>query len=75
MIYKKQPRIEHNFIDMNGNKWPHQWVNAYNMLTDAINKSAGINIKSDSLTQKERDFLLDQRHKQYVVYCELANNN
>ena len=72
MIYETQPRIDHGFKDMNGNIWPHQWINAYNILTDEINKTAGIEIKSDSLQQRSRDFLLDQRHKQFVTYCELA---
>ena len=73
-IYAKQPLISLNFTDMNGNTWPIEWINCYNNLTIDINKSADIHLKTNSLTAIERNFLLDQRHKNYVLFCNIANN-
>ena len=71
MVYKKQPMLTSLFVDMNGHAWPEEWVTSYNRYTRDINKSAGIDVSSESLTQKERDFYLDQRHRHFVQRCEL----
>lgn len=71
MIHEKQDFISYGFIDMNGKAWPDQWIDTYNNFTRDINKSAGFEVKADSLTQKERDFFLDNRHK---FYCACSGN-
>ncbi len=73
MIYDKQKMIGYSFTDMNGNTWKKQWVDCYNNLTNDINKSAGIVCNPNSLMDIEREFFLDQRHKNYVQFCELAS--
>lgn len=72
MQYETQQYIEYGFKDFQGGYWCAAWVDTYNRLTDDINKSANIEIESGSLTHKEREFLLDQRHKNFVQFMELA---
>lgn len=73
MIYEKQPITSYGFVDFNGNQWCNAWVDTYNRFTHDINKSAGIEVKSGSLTQKERDFYLDQRHKTFVQLLSICS--
>jgi len=75
MVHEKQPLIEYGFKDYAGNTWYDLWVDSYNEFTHLINRSAGIEIKSDSLTQQERDFYLDQRHKTYVQFVDICKNS
>ena len=75
MNYEKQPTIPYGFTDFNGGIWCSAWVDTYNRFTHDINKSAGFPVAIDSLTQKERDFYLDQRHKTFVQYMEILKCN
>jgi hypothetical protein len=50
------------------------YINTYNLMTDDINKSALIEVKSDSLTQKERDYFLDQRHKHFLMTVSILSD-
>lgn len=75
MIYKKQSIIKYGFIDFYGNQWCDQWVDTYNRFTRDINKSAEIEVKSGSLTEKERNFYLDQRHKYYAQCADIAKKS
>ena len=72
MIYEEQAMITPDAKDMNGNTWNRYFINTYNQYTKDINKSAGIEVKKDSLTEKERQFFLDQRHKSYIQFCEIT---
>lgn len=70
MIYDKQSQIGYEFTDMNGNPWANNWINTYNEFTRLINRH--LVCDPDSLTQQERDFYLDQRHKHYVQCAAIA---
>lgn len=72
-IFSKQDYIEKGFKDINGNTWSDAFIGSYNLMTDEINKSAGIPVYSDSLTMQERDFMLDQRHRHYVMVADILN--
>ena len=74
MIFDKQPEIDYGFTDFNGGKWCNQFVDTYNQFTSDINKTAGIDIASDSLTMRGRDHLLDTRHKHFIHYMQLSSN-
>jgi len=69
--YDVQPAIEYGFKAFNKYQWCNSWVDSYNNLTRDINKSSNFPVKSDSLTQKERDFFLDQRHKLFVMFVDI----
>jgi len=73
MIYDRQPKMQYGFSDFNGNQWCNQWVDSYNNYTRSINKSAGIPIKTGSLTDLERNAALDIRHSFYVQVSDIAN--
>lgn len=75
MIHEKQPMMKYSHTDMNGNLWSKHAVDFYNQLTKDINKSADIEVKTDSLTDQEREFFLDQRHKNYIQFCSMAKEN
>lgn len=72
MTHDKQPQIKHGFTDMSGNEWNDAYVDCYNSLTNDINKSAGREVKADSLVQQERDFFLDCRHRNYVAFMNMC---
>lgn len=68
--HEPQKPIEYGFQDINGNTWCDPWVDTYNRLTEIINRSGdGI---VDSLSEREREFYLDQRHRQHVQFADLA---
>lgn len=71
--YEAQQPIEYGFTDFMGGTWCDAWVDTYNQLTADINKSANMPVYSDSLTQQERDFFLDQRNRTFVQYMEILN--
>jgi hypothetical protein len=73
--YEQQSNMQYSYIDYMGNKWPDHFIDTYNRYTNDVNKSAGIPIKPDSLTQKERDFFLDQRHAFFVSVVNLLKTN
>lgn len=68
--HEPQPMLAYGFRDMNGNEWCKQWIDAYNRFTEAINL-AGSGI-AGSMAEHEREFYLDQRHKQYLQFADLA---
>ena len=72
--YEQQSNIEYGYIDYMGNKWPDRFIDTYNRYTADINKSAGIPIKPDSLTQKEREFYLNQRHAFFIEVVKMLHN-
>ena len=72
MIFDKQDKMNYDFVDFNGNKWCLQFVDVYNLFTNDINKSAGFEVASDSLTMRERDYFLDNRHKHFMNYMQLS---
>lgn len=57
--------------DFNGKVWNKNQIDIYNRYTDAINESAGVDIKPRSLTDKEREFHLNQRHQYFVTILDL----
>lgn len=71
--HEPQSRLQYGFRDMNGNAWCDQWVDSYNHLTDIINHS-GDGIKG-SLSEQEREFFLDQRHRSYQQYTSIARRS
>jgi len=72
--YEQQSNIEYGYIDYMGNKWPDRFIDTYNRYTNDVNKSAGIPIKPDSLTQKEREFYLNQRHAFFIEVVKMLHN-
>jgi len=67
-----QPMISDPFLDINGNSWPNTFIATYNRFTQLINRSAGKEIARESLTYNEREFYLDQRHKNYVQFSTIC---
>ena len=49
--------------DMNGNTWCKDWVDIYNSLTVLIENTYGASL---------RETYLNDRHRFYVMCCELA---
>lgn len=70
MKHRMQPHIT-ECTDFNGNVWSKHQVVAYNRYTDAVNETAGVDIKPRSLTDKEREFRLNQRHQYFVAIVAL----
>jgi len=71
-IHATQPQTSIPFVDMNGSAWPLGFVETYNRFTDLINQSANRDIASGSMAEREREFLLDQRHKNYLQFCDVC---
>lgn len=60
---KKQPMLDPNFIDFKGNKWCQGCIDSYNQYTKDINTAT---------YKQTREFLLDQRHRFFVICLELS---
>ena len=60
-----QPLLD-SITDIAGNTWHKCEVDSYNRLTAKINETANRPIKPGSLTEQEREFYLDQRHRLYT---------
>ena len=66
--------VPYGFTDFNGNTWRDSEVDGMNSYNRDINKSANVAMTSDSLTWRERNFFLDQRHKYMALVMEEYRN-
>lgn len=70
--YEPQEPLLYGFKDVNGNSWCDPWVDTYNRFTEIINRSGdGI---VGSLAEREREFYIDQRHRNYQQFAALARS-
>lgn len=73
----KTDKVEYGFVDFNGNSWCNAWVDSYNNYSkDIANLLHFVGVeypKVGSLMRKHLDFLLDNRHRYFVLCMNLSN--
>ena len=71
----RNDKINYGFEDMNGNIWPNSWVDSYNRFNEILEKYKKIPENELSpLTRNEMNFYLDQRHKLFVMFLDIFEN-